>query len=203
LVLFKTFFDANTAREFLQNGSNFKDKEKNNFSVRWFNSDDQSLLSEEFQAKISKFSQKLFEEEYLKSHLNTNFNTLQIGNTSNINKMMSQIVNTNYSSDLNLGCNLNNQYLNYNQNNSNNFSENRKSEAGDQNLCSVNFNTSLNNNCSNNKRKNSSSNYKGEEYDEKAKNSCQSGKYTCRFEIQIGNDKEFQVARRLIGAKVK
>jgi len=27
------------------------------------------------------------------------------------------------------------------------------------------------------------------------------GKYTCRFEIQIENDKEFQVARRLIGAK--
>ena len=28
------------------------------------------------------------------------------------------------------------------------------------------------------------------------------GKFTCRFEIQIENDKEFQVARRLIGAKV-
>eukprot|EP00826_Nyctotherus_ovalis_P002763 TRINITY_DN10556_c0_g1_i3.p1 TRINITY_DN10556_c0_g1~~TRINITY_DN10556_c0_g1_i3.p1 ORF type:complete len:361 (+),score=78.53 TRINITY_DN10556_c0_g1_i3:15-1097(+) len=27
------------------------------------------------------------------------------------------------------------------------------------------------------------------------------GKYTCRFEIQIANDKEFQVARRLIGPK--
>jgi hypothetical protein len=26
-------------------------------------------------------------------------------------------------------------------------------------------------------------------------------KYTCRFDIQIDNDKEFQVARRLIGAK--
>jgi hypothetical protein len=26
-------------------------------------------------------------------------------------------------------------------------------------------------------------------------------KYTCKFEIQIQNDKEFQVARRLIGAK--
>lgn len=26
-------------------------------------------------------------------------------------------------------------------------------------------------------------------------------KYTCRFDIQIENDREFQVARRLIGAK--
>lgn len=29
------------------------------------------------------------------------------------------------------------------------------------------------------------------------------GKYTCRFEIQIENDKDFQVSRRLIGAKVQ
>jgi len=28
------------------------------------------------------------------------------------------------------------------------------------------------------------------------------GKYTCRFDIQIENDKEFQVARKLIGSKV-
>lgn len=27
-------------------------------------------------------------------------------------------------------------------------------------------------------------------------------KYTCRFDIQIPNDKEFQVAKKLIGAKV-
>jgi len=27
-------------------------------------------------------------------------------------------------------------------------------------------------------------------------------KYTCRFEIQIENDKEFQVARKIIGSKV-
>jgi hypothetical protein len=33
-------------------------------------------------------------------------------------------------------------------------------------------------------------------------NSNINGKYTCRFEIQIENDKDFQVARRLIGSKV-
>jgi len=32
-------------------------------------------------------------------------------------------------------------------------------------------------------------------------NTNNNGKYTCRFEIQIENEKEFQVARRLIGAK--
>jgi hypothetical protein len=42
-------------------------------------------------------------------------------------------------------------------------------------------------------------------YDEKKQHSnnvTSSGKYTCRFEMQIENDKDFQVARRLIGAKV-
>jgi len=34
-----------------------------------------------------------------------------------------------------------------------------------------------------------------------SKDRTSNGKYTCRFEIQIENDKEFQVARRLIGPK--
>mmetsp|Transcript_9776 Transcript_9776/g.12070 ORF Transcript_9776/g.12070 Transcript_9776/m.12070 type:complete len:101 (-) Transcript_9776:957-1259(-) len=32
-------------------------------------------------------------------------------------------------------------------------------------------------------------------------NSDSSAKYTCRYDIQIPNEREFQVARRLIGAK--
>ena len=46
------------------------------------------------------------------------------------------------------------------------------------------------------------------QYDEDSKSHGHSdkflvnGKYTCKFEIQIDNDNEFQVARRLIGAKV-
>jgi hypothetical protein len=39
------------------------------------------------------------------------------------------------------------------------------------------------------------------ETEEKKGNQMLNGKYTCRYEIQIENDKEFQVARRLIGAK--
>lgn len=35
-----------------------------------------------------------------------------------------------------------------------------------------------------------------------ADKSLSSGKYTCKFEIMIENDTEFQVARRIIGAKV-
>jgi hypothetical protein len=76
------------------------------------------------------------------------------------------------------------------------------------------FNTNTNNQNSYVQRKNSStSNNFNDDRDERKSNTSSingmipnnmsnNGKYTCRFEIQIENDKEFQVARRLIGAKV-
>ena len=74
----------------------------------------------------------------------------------------------------------------------NNLNENEKEDKksnlpGNMSVHSHNVGSNLNNNCgSNNNNGNVTNN----------------GKYTCRFEIQIENDKEFQVARRLIGAKV-
>jgi hypothetical protein len=72
-----------------------------------------------------------------------------------------------------------------------------------------------NSNCNNVQRKSSSnsgtssntmenSNPNLQNYDEKKgqiSGGNINGKYTCRFEMQIENDKDFQVARRLIGAK--
>jgi thioredoxin reductase len=79
-----------------------------------------------------------------------------------------------------------------------------------QNLQMQNINNNMNNmslnqmNSGNNSfnsfsKHNSTTNVESEE---KKSQPMQNGKYTCRFEIQIENDKEFQVARRLIGAKV-
>jgi hypothetical protein len=67
-----------------------------------------------------------------------------------------------------------------------------------------------NNSGYNNKQKNcnTSYSYNNDNYydnveidDKKSQDRYYHGKYTCRFEIQIENDKDFQVARRLIGAK--
>ena len=63
-----------------------------------------------------------------------------------------------------------------------------------------NLNQINGNNSFNNFPKQNGTNYN--EVDERKSHQMQNGKYTCRFEIQIENDKEFQVARRLIGAKV-
>ncbi len=43
----------------------------------------------------------------------------------------------------------------------------------------------------------------GRKQSSNSENSVSNAKYTCRYDIQIENEKEFQVARKLIGAKVK
>ena len=62
---------------------------------------------------------------------------------------------------------------------------NNKNQASPQN----NFN---NQNNSNNNNNNNNNNYNDEK---------NFGKYTCKYEILIANDKDFQIARRLIGSK--
>ena len=60
---------------------------------------------------------------------------------------------------------------------------NNNNQQYNRNLVNNNFNQSINNNNSNN---NDEKNF---------------GKYTCKYEILIANDKDFQIARRLIGSK--
>jgi hypothetical protein len=69
-----------------------------------------------------------------------------------------------------------------------------------QNLLGNKNNNIMNNMINNNK--NVKSNNETNEEDKGNNTGISSGKYTCRFEMQIDNDKEFQVARRLIGSKV-
>ena len=94
---------------------------------------------------------------------------------NNINNL--NLIN-NINNNLNNNINIKNQLINQNfqQMNNNNQQYNR-------NLVNNNFNQSINNNNSNNN-------------DEKI-----FGKYTCKYEILIANDKDFQIARRLIGKK--
>jgi hypothetical protein len=63
---------------------------------------------------------------------------------------------------------------------------NNKNQASQQN----NFNNQ--NNANNNNNNNNNNNYNDEK---------NFGKYTCKYEILIANDRDFQIARRLIGSK--
>jgi hypothetical protein len=215
-VLFKSFFDANTAREFLQNSSNFKESEKNNFTAKWFKNEDEKDFSDSFKSKIQLIVQKYNENnlKQMQQSMNNNNNMLNAQQPNkysfypqnwqqNQMNMMNQQSNM-LTNDQNMGYG-GNHNMNMNNNNNSNKSKNSNMQQyngiygnmmGSGNLGgnNQNFNVSLANG-----RKNSSNSTA----DEDRKNQQQqNGKFTCRFEMQIENDKEFQVARRLIGAKV-
>lgn len=102
--------------------------------------------------------------------------------------------NSEYSSPMIKGKNQNQQ--------SNQTNSSQSSSIPNANIpSSMNFNVSVREHTPSNNRRNSG--IVSEESKSNFSNvSNQNGKYTCRFEIQIENDKDFQVARRLIGAKV-
>lgn len=234
-ILFKTFFDANTAREFLQNGSNFKDNEKSNFCVRWFNFEDMNSISEEFKNKINGLfpqNQRGGTGNFMMSgnqgyNMGMNMNMMSNGQQMKMNSMMG--VNPGMTYQNGNGNNMSNSMNNMGQmNNMNNMNNNQypyymmKNGNGSvgnmQNMQNNGMNNHNNSNGSqkqtnqmNVQRKSSNTSLFDDQDSgfnvsvgggKKNGNLGQNGKYTCRFEIQIENDKEFQVARRLIGAKV-
>jgi len=197
VILFKSFFDANTAREFLQNGSNFKDTEKNNFCARWFKNEDESVISDKMREKMNKFG--------LNSGMCMNgMNLINFNKPMNMayggyngyypqNNMWAPMgkqggyMNNGMNNMMYSGMNCNNMNQASNSPNTYTHQTQRKNSTTSGNSNIENSNTS---NIPYEERKGQNSNQGGI-----------SGKYTCRFEIQIENDKDFQVARRLIGAK--
>lgn len=201
--MFNTFFDANTAREFLQNNSNFKETEKNNFVARWYKLDDESLVSETLRKKITKYTNKFLEQHLKKMNI--------MGN-------MGKNINMNGGQEKHSSQNINNQYNNQqnNFNGNNNGNNTLQYKGGLNNQTSFNGSDSMEGFRSGLNNKGASSMYSSPQLNvlnsnlynpqlqnKKAEdNSNINGKFTCRFEIQIENDKDFQVARRLIGSKV-
>jgi len=91
-----------------------------------------------------------------------------------------------------------NNNMNYYQN-SNNFygGNNNYNKENKFNTNNNGYNNKFGNNQNNSSLINQGNNNTGVGNDDDSK----SGKYTCRFEILIDNDKEFQIARKLIGSK--
>lgn len=189
-VVFKTFLDAYSCKEFLQNTSNFKDSEKDNFIIRWFTQEDEPYSSEIMRNKLKKYSpNQIF--DYINSSQNWNSN-------QTYNNQMNY---GNYYNNYNNNPNISNEFFPISLNSQYNYyatmslSPNAKTE-----LTSVI-------NSSNLQQSNTFNIGNYQAYNEEVKSASDkcllNGKYTCKFEIQIENDNEFQVARRLIGAKVR
>ena len=201
VVLFKLFFAANTCREFLQNEHNFKDNMKKDFRVRWFNlNDDYQLISDEAQIKYEEISNKnsinlkqnnlnVFFNNVNNNNLMKNINNqifINNNNTNNININQNEFINQNIM-NMNMGMNI------MNQNNTMNMQNMYFNGMTNQNINGMINQNMNNNNLNNNKNYIMNNNPINEEKTY--------GKFTCKYEILIQNDKEFQIARRLIGSK--
>jgi hypothetical protein len=191
IVLFKTFIDAYTSREFLQNSSNFKDSEKDNFTIRWYGQDDEHYISELMKAKLRRYTSSQTVENINTSMMSNG----QMGLNNNNYNAYTQNYNNYYNGNTSeyLSTNFNGQYNYYSS-----MSLNPKAREEFNGVLMSGNNSNY---------QGGGSNY-GYEEDGKTYSSNNdskylvNGKYTCKFEIQIENDNEFQVARRLIGAKV-
>ena len=217
VVLFKLFFAANTCREFLQNEHNFKDNMKKDFRVRWFNlNEDYQLISDEAQIKYEEISNKnsinlkqnnlnVFFNNVNNNNLMKNINNQEIINNNSINNIninQNQYINQNIMNmnNMNMGMNIMNQNNTMNMQNmyfngmtNQNINGMINQNMNNNNIYNQNFNMNNNNNLNNNKNYIMNNNPINEEKTY--------GKFTCKYEILIQNDKEFQIARRLIGSK--
>ena len=190
IILFKTFIDAHSTKEFLENSNNFKDSEKDNFLVRWYAGEDEIYISELLRSKMKRHSaNQLVENLNSWGHVNQGKDPTGFANYNSFNYYNTRGDN-NYANSNNSG-----EYLTTNFNGQYNYyaSMSLNPKAREEFSSIVNSSQARDANFYN--------------FDEEGKSHTQdkflaNGKYTCKFEIQIENDNEFQVARRLIGAKV-
>ena len=240
IVLFKTFFGAESCRVFLLNENNFKDNMRKNFSVRWFDYEkDMNNLPPEMEKTFETFHNLNIcnikdnnNKQKIINIINTNKNRLNNPNNNNINNNLNSNQNNQNSININGNTNQNsnnmfmspNMMMQYNQikmnqgipmNNINNLQQNIQNIhslpnfGGIQNIMissPMNMQLFLNQNIGgmnnilgmqmNNHQYNQNQKQFNQNIEEK-----NYGKYTCKYEILIPNDKDFQVARRLIGSK--
>lgn len=196
LIVYYRYYDAFIAIEFFKNPQNFKDESyRDKFKISWLNIDNDLSSFPDFVVKrvyeiketIPMYSNNLLNQNsnyYGKSQIQQNY---QGGShTPNFNKYQMGFPSPNMNGFQ--------QYQNYSMTpNYNNYGN-------------LNSNLLKNNNQNINSRQvttfssgNNNSKFIIPIEEDTSKNI--SGKYTCRYELQIENDKEFQVARKLIGAK--
>ena len=231
IVLYKTFYSADCCREFLLNQNNYKEEGmKQNFLVRWFDFEkDRHNLPSEMENKFESIHNRNLcnikeNKEKILSMIKNNKNRMNNSTNNNMNQNNNQTpinINGNSNQNSNNIYMQQNMMMQYNQmkmnqgmpmNNINNLPQNIHSLPNfggiqnimmpnpmnmplfmNQNLGGMNnlMGMQMNNHQYNQSQKQFNQNIEEKNY----------GKYTCKYEILIPNDKEFQVARRLIGSK--
>ena len=231
IALYTNFFDAYTSLEFLLDNNTFKEMDKVNFILRWYKQEDEVFVSKNFKRKIQMFMpcQKFSDmttQNYKKSSNKTSdpgpmsYNYSPIINYLPPKFDMYNLPFSNqnqHPNNSNGSCNsLNNSFhsmhmskspqIVYNNVNISEFNQNINNFI----INPINTNnSSLINNLSNNhsllphekpplhsKKKTSINPQKP------VAEKVSTEKYTCKYEIQIENNNDFQVAKKLIGCNV-
>ena len=216
VVLFKTFFSANTCRDFLENENNFKNNLKKDFNVRWFKlENDSNLINEESKIKYEEISNKNLiniKQNTLNIFYNNSNNNIQNQNNNNniIKNINGQIIPNNNNLNINSINIIQNQYIPQNMINMNNMNipMNIINKTKNINMQNIYYNGMINQNIINQNQniyQNQNLNQNNNKYYQISQNQQNEEKsnikYTCKYEILIQNDKDFQIARRLIGSK--
>jgi len=183
-------------------GQTSKTQKKNNFSARWFKNEDECLISDSLKTKILKYTNNLcmngmnvLPKPIMQMNSYTPTPNSQFNNyyPNNIWGPGTQGKQNGYTNNAN-------SYTPYGV--YNNYNTNSSPYTPSSSFSNVQRKSSTNSGTSNTME---NSNPNLQNYDEKkgqqGSGGNVNGKYTCRFEMQIENDKDFQVARRLIGAK--
>ena len=213
VVLFKNFFSANTCRDFLENENNFKNNLKKDFNIRWFKlENDSNLLNEDSKIKYEEISNKNLiniKQNNLNIFYNNSNNNINIQNQNNNNNIIQNINGQIIPSNNNLNINniniIQNQYIPQNMINMNNMNNmnipmNIINKNKNINMQNIYYNNMINQNLYQNSNINQNKNFY--QINQNQQNEEKSNiKYTCKYEILIQNDKDFQIARRLIGSK--
>ena len=221
IVLFKTFFIANLCKEFLEKEENYKNNMKQKFKVRFFNYDtDFDLLMTEVKPLFKDIHSK-----NIKSNINENNSGINQNNNKNLIKMnMNMNINninitTGMTSQQNPKMfymvkmqNMNNpkgpNVIFPNYNNFNMFNPYQRQQVlnmlMNQNIVN-NINNMANRNFMNNPNMENNNHNNQDNNNSCSNNSVNDeknlSKYTCKYQILIPNDKNFQIAKRLIGSK--
>lgn len=223
IVIYYRFYDALVSIEFFKNQSNFKDNiSKETFSIDWLdiNESIKDDFSVEVHDKVVKIynNVNIFYQEYFKQlvnmYQNSNMNNLMYNNSSY--NLGNQYGGNNYN------MNNNNSNQNYNQYQNNMGNMNNMNNMGNMNNMNMTMNSNMNMGMNNNMNMSSNVNQQSyfNNYNQNTINSNQNqssfknsknqvdndfnnnlGKFTCKYEIMMENDKDFQIARKLIGAK--
>lgn len=177
IIVYETFFEAAIAKEFVENPSNFNNLDQILFEVKWLRKSNPLCSNPNLKVILKKYLKK--KPKKMKKNIIQESNKPSSDNDSaksNSPSQLFQIISKSHK--------LTSKPLKKISCPASSISFNEKGLSTTNSVSKW--------------VKEKKTSFK----DVKQKDYCTNGKFTCRYEIQIENDREFEIAKRIIGHKV-